>query len=156
MLDNPIFRQMRAVLYRSTNNCTVIKKNKCCCSLSETGIDGGKASCIRKFSPVPSYITCRGKSRRGSIPNSPMVSVDLKQQRRRRRRRIPNSPYGLYGLKATKKKNERTNERFFFINEGNGISTILFYIQSSGKKQTNNNNKNNRKQKKKKKKKKSP
>ena len=29
------------------------------------------------------------------------------------------------------KENERTNE--FFINEGKGISTILFFIQPSGK-----------------------
>ena len=27
---------------------------------------------------------------------------------------------------------------FFFINEGNGISTILFFIQPSGKKQNKN------------------
>ena len=34
--------------------------------------------------------------------------------------------------KERERKNERMNEQFFFINEGNGISTILFYIQSSG------------------------
>ena len=33
--------------------------------------------------------------------------------------------------------NERTNE--FFINEGKGISTILFFIQPSGKNKNNNN-----------------
>ena len=33
--------------------------------------------------------------------------------------------------------NERTNEErfFFFFNEGNGISTILFYIQLSGERE---------------------
>ena len=37
--------------------------------------------------------------------------------------------------------NERTNERtIFFINEGKGISTILFFIQPSGKNKINKNN----------------
>ena len=58
----------------------------------------------------------------------------------------------------TDRQNERTI--FFFINEGNGIRTILFFIQPSGKKKKkkkrerkkkkkkakqNTNNKNNRK-----------
>ena len=33
-----------------------------------------------------------------------------------------------------RREREGTNERFFFYNEGNGISTILFFIQPSGKK----------------------
>ena len=52
--------------------------------------------------------------------------------------------------KRTWNRSERTNERtllllllfIYFINEGNGISAILFYIQPSGKKQNNNNNNN--------------
>ena len=39
---------------------------------------------------------------------------------------------------------ERRNEgTIFFINEGNGISTILFYIQASGKKVNKKNRKQN-------------
>ena len=41
-------------------------------------------------------------------------------------------------------ENERTIFYLFFINEGNGISTILFLHAALGQKQTDNNNKNKR------------
>ena len=37
------------------------------------------------------------------------------------------------GQKERERTNERTNE--FFINEGKGISTILFFIQPSGERE---------------------
>ena len=39
------------------------------------------------------------------------------------------------GGRERERERERENERFlFYINEGNGISTILIYIQPSGEK----------------------
>ena len=35
----------------------------------------------------------------------------------------------------TQRQRERTNERKYFINEGDGISTIFFYIQPSGERE---------------------
>ena len=40
------------------------------------------------------------------------------------------------GERKRERECERTNKQFFFINEGNEISTILFYIQPSDKKHT--------------------
>ena len=40
-----------------------------------------------------------------------MVSVDLKQHRRRKRRTVPNSSYGLCGIKATLKKKKKQKKK---------------------------------------------